>query len=179
MTNRLSGILILITFLATAFSAQADTFRSRVVTEIDIDKPIADVFDYATTAGNWKHWHPNTFNARGATDHSATENEEIIEILKLGFVVGPRLYWTVAEHTVPNKWRLLGKDRAGLINVELTYTFSMNEDGSTRFRRKMILDIPKDLLRNPINALVFIAYNRRTSAKALRQLKSVIEADPM
>lgn len=177
MTTKFSKYsLFFLLFIASAV-VQAETFRTSVVTEININKSIEKVFDYATTAENWKKWHPNTFAATGATDHSATENEEIIETLKVGPVVGPKLYWTVTEHIVPNKWRLLGHDRSGIIKVDLTYTLSMNEDGSTHFRRDMVWDMQRNIVNRFFNVFGFKGYNQAVSARAVRQLKAAIEAD--
>lgn len=162
-------------FLTVAFSAQAETYQSVIETEIDINMPIEAVFDYATTADNWSKWHPNTFSTTGADDHSATENEEIVETLRIGFLIGPRLFWTVSKHIEPNEWQLTGKDPFGFLNFDLTYTLSMNEDGSTHFHRKMAYELTNLTIFTLFDSLIFKPYNKYISERALKQLKDTIE----
>ncbi len=176
MMRQLTKVSTFLVFLVFTLAVQADTVRTTIVKETDIDSPIEDVFDYATTASHWSEWHPNTFTTRGADDHSATENERIVETLKFGQLRGPKLYWTVAEHVVPNKWRLMGRDLFGLMHFDLIYTMSVNEDGTTHFRREMIYDMDVDLL-GKLNHLAFKMYNQIISGIALNRLKAVIEAE--
>lgn len=175
MTNNSLKFPLFFSFLLFAFSSHAETFQTIVETEIDINKPIEEVFYYATTADNWSKWHPNTFSTKGADDHSATENEEIIETLRIGLFVGPRLYWTVSEHVEPNQWQLIGKDQFGILNFVLTYTFSMNEDGSTHFHREMAYELTQLTVFTIFDSLIFKPYNKFISARALKQLKEAVE----
>ena len=166
------------TFFALYFFAltvHAEIVRTTIVKTINIDAPIEAVFDYATTAANWSEWHPNTLSTKGADDHSATENEQIIETLKFGQLIGPQLFWTVSEHVVPNKWRIEGGDWLGLVHFDLTYTLALNEDGTTHFRRDMIYDMDSNIVGR-FNIFAFKIYNHVMSALALTQLKAAIEA---
>ncbi|HVK98356.1 MAG TPA: SRPBCC family protein [Dongiaceae bacterium] len=136
MQNLQAKIFIFLSLLFYSIAAPAETIQTVLVNEVVINKPIDEVFNYATTADNWKQWHPNTFDTQGASDHSATEGEEIVELIKVGRIRVGKLFWTVTQHVEPTLWQINGVDQTGAAQFLITYTFSTTEDNATLFRRE-------------------------------------------
>lgn len=146
---------------------------ARVVTAIEIRAPVERVFDYATTSRNWPSWHPASRAVSGATDHSATPGERIIEEIETG---GRRwrAVWTVIERTPPHRWMIEGAaERGG--SATLTYRLAPC-DGGTRFERELIYRMP-NLWLAVMDLLVIRRRMSAQSAEALRRLKSILEQD--
>lgn len=175
MNVRCSILVTFFTSMLLTFSAQAEMFRTVIVNEVVIDRTIEDVFQYATTADNWHEWHPNTRYAEGASDHSATEGEEIIEHVKVGFVGAGRLLWQVTRHIEPNQWQITGRDELGLSLLIISYTFTVTEDGMTHFRRELVYDLPKSIFSQFNNFFFLKPYMKYMSTKGLRQFRQILE----
>ncbi len=54
MNRHLSWYLLLLTLTALANTSYAETIKNRMVHEVVIERSMEDVFNYATTASNWK-----------------------------------------------------------------------------------------------------------------------------
>ena len=147
---------------------------SRIVTAIDIDAPIARVFDYATTPGNWPSWHPASHSVAGATGHSAAPGEQITEEIRTGGRDW-RAVWTVRERQPPHRWVIEGA-AAGGGSATLTYRLT-SRDGGTRFERELTYRMP-NLWLAIIDTVVIRRRMTTQSTEALRRLKAVLERFP-
>lgn len=168
-------LLALGALLTSGSAARADSVSREIVNEVIIERPIEDVFQFTTTAENWKLWHPNTLDTDGADDHSATVGEEIIEYVRFFRIPGGKFFWTVSEHRENATWELVGEAEGGLIRFVLTYSFSTPRFGQTRFRRKLVCSMDKQ----GVNAIVLWSlgpYLRVSSELAVRNLKAMLES---
>jgi uncharacterized protein YndB with AHSA1/START domain len=145
---------------------------TRVYTSTHINKPIDQVYDYITTAGNWPQWHPSSLGVTGATDHSAQVGEQITEKF---LVAGRRgeATWTVRERHAPSRWIIEGVVGGSGSGGIITYTLT-RKDGGTFFEREFVYHF-----RNPLFALLDGLLVRprveAESSEALRRLKQVLE----
>lgn len=179
MGHQRTILFIFLSLLLSSISARADTVRTVLVDEVVINKPIEDVFNYATTADNWKQWHPNTFGAEGASDHSATEGEQIVELIKVGRIRVGKLFWIVTQHVEPSLWQISGVDHTGAAQFLITYTLETTEDNATHFKRELIYDLDKRPGSAFFNATFLKPYMRATSTRAVKKFKAVQEAAPI
>jgi uncharacterized membrane protein len=145
---------------------------SRIVTAIDIEAPIARVFDYATTAGNWPSWHPASRSVAGATDHPAAPGERVVEEIRTGGRDW-RAVWTVGERQPPHRWVIEGAAVGGG-SATLTYRLTLAGD-RTRFERELVYRMP-NLWLAILDRLFIRRRMAAESAEALRRLKLILES---
>jgi uncharacterized protein YndB with AHSA1/START domain len=145
---------------------------SRIVGAIEIDAPIAQVFDYATTAGNWPTWHSASRAVSGAVDRLAPPGARIAEEIHSSGRDW-RAVWTVRTSEPPRLWVIEGK-AAGGGSAALTYRLTAVAAG-TRFERELVYRMP-NLWLALLDRLVIRRCMAAESAQALRQLKQVLEA---
>jgi uncharacterized protein YndB with AHSA1/START domain len=145
---------------------------TRIYTAAHINKPISEVFDYVTTAGNWPQWHPSSLGVSGATDHSGQPGEQITE----KFLVAGRhgvAVWTVREQQSPTRWVIEGRVSGSGSGGTITYTLTP-KNGGTHFEREFVYHF-----RNPLFALLDGLLVRprvaAESAEGLRRLKQLLE----
>jgi uncharacterized protein YndB with AHSA1/START domain len=145
---------------------------TRIFTSIVIRKPIDEVFDFATTPGNWPQWHPSSISIKGAIDHSLNPGEQVTEEF---IVAGKRgsVVWTTLEKEAPERLVIEGKvGNSG--GGTITYTLTPHPDG-TKFEREF-----NYYFNNPLVYLLNRLFIRRRieaeSQKALQQLKSAVES---
>jgi uncharacterized protein YndB with AHSA1/START domain len=142
-----------------------------IITEALIRQPIGVVFEYVTTPAHWLTWHPSSIALRGATDHSLTVGEEVIEDFR---VAGRRgsVTWRVVAREAPTRWAIAGAVAAGGSGT-ITYTLRGVPEG-TQFRREFVYAMP-----NWFAALLDRLFVRRRieaeSAEAIRRLKQAVE----
>lgn len=143
-----------------------------IVTEAEIRRPIAEVFDYVTTPAHWLVWHPSSLGLSGATDHSLHIGEEVTEDFR---VAGRRgsVTWRVAAREAPTRWAITGDVAAGGKGT-ITYTLTHTAQG-TGFRREFDYAMP-----NWFAALLDRLFIRRRieaeSALAVSRLKQALES---
>ena len=143
-----------------------------IVTEALVRQPIGVVFDYVTTPAHWLDWHPSSIALHGATDHSLTLGEGVVEDFR---VAGRRgsVTWKVIAREAPTRWAIAGVVAAGGRGT-ITYTLSNAPDG-TRFHREFVYAMP-----NWFAALLDRLFIRRRieaeSAEAVRRLKQAVES---
>lgn len=133
-----------------------------VSNEIVVARPLAAVFDAATTAQYWPEWHPATVSVAGQIHQPARLGDVIIERVALGGRPGEGA-WTVVEDEHPH--RLVLETRVSLGDLRITYTARATPDG-TLFRRD--LELPS--LEPQMEALM-----RTQSAAGMANLKALLE----
>jgi uncharacterized protein YndB with AHSA1/START domain len=173
--RKLAVVLVVVALAAGAlFVPLPFDHETRIVTTTAIDRPVAQVYEYVTTPGNWPKWHPSSLAVSGATDHSLAVGEAVTE----EFVVAGRrgrARWTVTGREAPSRWRIEAEvdgRRAGVI----TYTVAPEGAGS-RFVRELVYRSPNPFFAL-LNSLSIRAQVEAESAEALRRLKQAIEAGP-
>lgn len=142
----------------------------RIETEIDIDRPPQVVFDYVTTPALWHTWHPATVEVREAPNRPLTTGETALELIAVG---GRRdqARWRVLACVAPRHWEI-GTDTdngAAHITYEIT-----SRGGGSRFHRTLEFRSkrwPWRALDSTLTRWLLV----RQSARALRQLKAVLE----
>lgn len=147
---------------------------TRIHNETMINKPIADVFDYATTPGNWPRWHPSSLAVSGATDHSLAVGERVTEEYRVAGREG-QVVWTVTEREAPHRWVIAGEIVGRAAGGTVAYTLS-TAAGGTYFEREFSYPTPSLWFRL-LNALLFRRRIAAESAEAVRRLKRVLEDD--
>ena len=147
---------------------------TRIYNAIQIQKPIAEVFDYVTTARNWTAWHPSSLGVRGAIDHPGQVGEQITERF---FVAGNHgtAVWTVRERDVPRRWVIDGIIEGRGTGGTVAYTLTP-KDGGTFFEREFAYPAP-NLLFALLDALIFRRRVQAESELAVQRLKRILEAD--
>ena len=146
---------------------------TRIYTAADIARPIAEVFDYVTTPGNWPQWHPSSLGVSGATDHSLAVGEQVTE----QFLVAGRkgqCVWTVTELDAPHRWVITTVVEATHTQGQVAYTLTATADG-TRFEREFVYH-PPNILIALLDRLIVRRQVAMESAEALHRLKAQLEA---
>lgn len=147
----------------------------RVLTTVVIQRPIAEIFDYVSTPGNWPKWHPSSLAVSGATDHSLEVGEKVSEDYLVAGRRG-RVVWTVAERDAPRRWTIVGDiEGGGGSGGTISYTLTPTADG-VRFEREFVYTLPEALLA-AIDGAAVRRQVEQESEQAVRQLKSVLEAN--
>lgn len=143
---------------------------TRIYKAVRIGAPIEDVFEYATTPGNWPAWHPSSLGVSGATDHPLQKDERVTEEY---LVAGRRgtVTWTVREREVPRRLVIEGRTSGG---GEGRITYTLTPGDGTAFEREFVYAMPSRLLAL-LDILVFRRRVAAESAEALRRLKDVLE----
>lgn len=145
---------------------------TRIFNSVVIDRPVATVFEFVTTPGNWPQWHPSSLGVTGAVDHSLAVGEQCVETF---FVAGRhgRARWTVIERETPCRWAIEGRIEGRHTGGAITYTLKPENNG-TRFEREFVYPTPNWFFRL-MDALVIRRRVRHESEKAVQQLKAVLE----
>jgi uncharacterized protein YndB with AHSA1/START domain len=145
----------------------------RIVTAVDIGRPVERVFEYVTTPANWPRWHPASLRVLGATDHSLLVGEQVTEEFRVAGQPGSAV-WTVRERQAPHRWVIDGASENGN-QATITYTLTAH-DGGTHFQRELAFAE----VRSRDGAMDLAELGRHVeeeSAAALRRLKEVLEAE--
>lgn len=144
---------------------------TKILTEIFIARPVAEVYEHITTATNWTAWHPATLSVDGAADHSANPGEIIVEHIRVGNRQD-RVTWKVTEKLAPSYWEFEGKgDHGG--SAVIIYRLS-ERPGGTLFLRELRYQMPNLLLA--LLDWVYVQFlMRKQSLSALHNLKRELE----
>ncbi|HXV82968.1 MAG TPA: SRPBCC family protein [Candidatus Binatia bacterium] len=146
---------------------------SPIYNNIQINRPIEQVFDFVTTPRNWPQWHPASVSVSGNADHSLRPGEEVTEtICVLGYRGGAK--WLVRERSAPHRWVIDGSgENRGVATI--TYTLTRRSEG-TVFDRELVYTMPNPLF--PLfDSLILRRRMKTDSAEALRCLKRLLESD--
>ena len=146
----------------------------RIDTEIDINRPQHEVFDYVTTPALWRTWHPATVEVRDVPNRPLVTGETMLELIA---VAGRRdqALWTVTACLPPRSWEIATDTRNGAAHI--TYTI-MPTNGGCRFHRTLEFRSkrwPWRMLDSTFTRWILV----HQSAQALRNIKAVLEEKQM
>jgi polyketide cyclase/dehydrase/lipid transport protein len=133
-----------------------------------IHKPIAAVFEYATTPGNWPKYHPNSLGVSGVTDRPVLVGDVTREHALLMGREGEGA-WRVVGRDAPHmvKWTISNPG----FKASLLYAFE-RKPGGTQFTRILAYNTPD--LPDAVRAR-FEQFMADESEKAVQNLKRVLE----
>jgi hypothetical protein len=145
-------------------------FRVRVETEIYIERPPQEVFDFATTPALWHAWHPATVEVRGVPNRPLITGETALELIA---VAGRRdqALWTVQVCAAPQRWEIVTDTENG--SAHIVYQIVPMKSGS-RFHRTLAFRSKRWPWRALDSTLTRWLLERQ-SVWALRRLKEVLE----
>jgi hypothetical protein len=144
---------------------------TRIYTSIIIHKPVAQVFDFVTTASSWPQWHPSSLGVTGTSNHSGQPGDQVTEEF---LVAGRRgqAVWTVRERAYPQRWVIdgqVGSSGGGTVAYTLTW-----QNGSTKFEREFTYRF-RNILARLLDRWLIRPRIEAESTEALRRLKQVLE----
>jgi hypothetical protein len=145
---------------------------ARIANSILVRRPLAAVFDTATTARYWPRWHPATRAVQGAVDHPVQTGEQITERAR---IVGPTqtFEWTCVERDAPHRLALEAPGTPG--HPRIVYTVEQRGD-EVLFTRVLTYTVPL-----PLGGLLDTAYlagvMKQQSVQAIINLKALLEAE--
>jgi uncharacterized membrane protein len=140
-----------------------------VVTEVVIDRPVAEVSAYAADPSNAPNWYANIDSVQWVTPRPARPGSRVAFTARF---LGRRLAYTyeLAE-LVPGE-RLVMRTQQGPFPMETTYTWEPAADGATRMTlRNRGEPAGFSKLMTPLMAPAI----RRANRKDLAKLKSLLE----
>ncbi|MBV8233476.1 MAG: SRPBCC family protein [Planctomycetaceae bacterium] len=137
---------------------------------IQIRRPVAQVFAFATTPGNWPRWHPASLSVTGAVDHPLEVGEQVTEEFQYGGRRGT-VVWTVRRRESPHVWSI-DTEAADGTSATITYTLTPGPDGGTTFQRDLVFTA----LNLQVDWALIGPLVEQQSAEALDRLKAVLEA---
>lgn len=142
-----------------------------IVSMIDIERPMTQVFEFVTNPAQWKRWHSATVAVSGAPNRALGLGETVIEEIH----AGPRRFsarWTVTECKVPRRWVIVADSPEG--DARITYKLS-EQEGVCYFERTLEYG-SKRLPWKWLDGTLTRRLLTRQSEQALKNLKRVIEA---
>lgn len=162
-----TGLLLALTPLERSWKIQD---------EVVIDKPIAMVYEYVTTAGNWPRWHPSSLKVTAVSGDifaSGAVGDRIREAVR---VAGRRaeVTWTVTQKEPPRIWRIDTTLENGRIESSITYDLSPVSDQKTRYRRTVNYRVKSRVL-NLMHALSLHERIQMESTAAVNRLRATVE----
>ena len=140
-----------------------------VLTEIGIDRPRADVAEFAATPNNAPRWYSNIESVQWKTDPPLSVGSRVAFIARF---LGRRLSYTYEVKTLLPGELLVMATSEGPFPMETTYTWTDTAEGGTRMT-----------LRNrgeptgfgKISGPLMAAAIRRANRKDLATLKQILE----
>jgi uncharacterized protein YndB with AHSA1/START domain len=143
-----------------------------VVNTTLVRRPIAAVFETATTAKYWPRWHPATLGVSGAIEHPVQLDEQIVE---RAHIVGPpgTATWTCVERDPPHRLVLTAAGTMGT-TARIEYTFA-ERDRDTLFTRALTYHFAGPLAA-VVEALGVDRVMQQQSAQAMINLTALLEA---
>lgn len=143
----------------------------RVETEIVIDRPARQVFEYVTTPALWHTWHPATVEVRDVPRRPLVTGEAMLEVIA---VAGRRkeALWTVQACKPPHLWEIATDTGSGAAHI--VYRITETAAGC-RFHRSPEFRSERWPWRGLDSTLTRWILERQ-SARALRNLKRVLKA---
>jgi uncharacterized protein YndB with AHSA1/START domain len=142
----------------------------RVETTVEIERTPQSVFDYVTTPALWHTWHPATAAVRDVADRPLVEGETVVEIIAMAGRTTEAL-WTVVACEPPRRWQIETDAPKG--SARIVYRIEPTPRGC-RFHRTLDFR-SKGRLWRMLDSTLTRLFLVRQSARALRQLKQVLE----
>ncbi len=141
-----------------------------VVTDIVIDRQVADVSAYATDPTNAPEWYANVDSVEWKTLPPATKGSSVAFIARF---LGRRLEYTYEVVELQPGERLVMRTQQGPFPMETTYTWDAVGDGSTLMTLRNRGE-PSGFSK--VSASVMAPAMRRANRKDLANLKRLLEA---
>ena len=152
--------------------------ETRIISVVQIRRPIQDVFKFGSTPRFWPMWHPTAQSVTGAIDHPVQVGDEISEQERFAFLHGS-MQWRVRESEAPTRWTIDGVlEDVPLFkgtSASVTYTLTF-EDGKTHLERDMSYRVP-NLLSRLLDRLYFRKHNAEQSQLAVDRMKLFLESE--
>jgi uncharacterized membrane protein len=140
-----------------------------VVTEIVIDRPVAEVAAYASDPSNAPVWYANIESIDWKTDPPARSGTAVTFVAHF---LGRRLEYTYEFVEVVPEQRLVMRTQDGPFPMETTYTWAAVHSGSTRMTLRN-RGTPAGFSK--LVAPVMAPAMRRANRKDLAKLKAILE----
>ena len=141
-----------------------------IVTEIDIDRPRADVAAYASDPDNATAWYDNIKAVEWKSPRPVAVGSRIAFVAKF---LGRRLAYTYEVKEMVAGTRFVMATAEGPFPMETTYTW---EDTSTGGTRMMLRNRGEPSGFSKLAAPLMSSAMRRANRKDLAKLKAILEA---
>ena len=140
-----------------------------MVTEIVIDRPVAQVSSYATDPSNAPHWYANIDSVDWKTPPPAQIGSRVAFVARF---LGRRLEYTYEVAELAPGERLVMRTQQGPFPMETTYTWARVAEDSTRMTLRNRGE-PAGFSR--LMAPFMAPAMRRANRKDLAKLKAILE----
>ena len=141
---------------------------SSIVNRIEINGPLADVFDLVTTTCYWPQWHPATIGVGGVTERPFRLGDQIQERAQIGDHTYEGI-WTVVEYQHPVQATL--RMQSGRIQIRYTFYAA---GAATVYQRELTF-YPEDFRASVTDPTRLEKLMHAQSEQALHKLKALVE----
>ena len=143
-----------------------------VLTEIEIDRPRAEVSEFAATPDNAPHWYANIESVEWKTEPPVSSGTRVAFLARF---LGRRLAYTYDVKTLLPGELLVMATSEGPFPMETTHIWTDTPGGGTRMSLRN-RGRPSGFGR--ISAPIMAAAIRRANRKDLARLKQIVESRP-
>jgi len=140
--------------------------------EIEIDRPRADVAEFASDPDNAPRWYENIESVQWKTSRPLSVGARIAFVARF---LGRRLAYTYEVTTLVPGERLVMDTGEGPVPMETSYDWADTPAGGTRMTLRNRGD-PSGF--GKVSAPIMAAAMRRANRKDLAQLKHILESSP-
>lgn len=141
-----------------------------VLTEIEIDRPQAEVAAYASDPDRAPDWYENIESIAWETEPPAVVGSRVAFVARF---LGRRLAYTYEIRELAPDERLVMSTADGPFPMETTYTWASTADGGTRMTLRNRGE-PSGFSK--VGAPMMAAAMRRANRKDLERLKEILES---
>jgi hypothetical protein len=142
-----------------------------------IERSPEDVYVFAATPASWPRWHPTATSVSGQVDRPVEVGDHVHETDRFAFLRGA-IDWKVRRAEPGRGWAydgvLSGVPLASGTTTNVSYLL-VGIDGETRIERTMTYSI-RGRAFGLLDAIYFERHNNHQSARALGQLKAILES---